>query len=80
MLVERIVGLQSGNERDCNNIIATVINHGHLVLEISDVEFEGLSWRRLDGEEVVDFHFKFMSRGVLVEEGIANLLKTSVRS
>jgi len=53
MLVEGMVGLQSSNECDRSNFIATVINHGHLVLKITDVAFEIFSWLHLDGEEVI---------------------------
>ena len=42
MLVE-VINLQHDNERDCSNIIATIINHDHLILKITDVALEGLS-------------------------------------
>ena len=45
--------MQSDNKHGRNNVIATVINHGHLVLKTTDVAFKGLSWLHLDGEEVV---------------------------
>ena len=43
VLVQRVIGLQSSNERDRSNIIVTVINHGHLVMEITNIALEGLS-------------------------------------
>jgi len=60
MLVDEMVGLQSGNERDYSNIIATVINHSHLVLKITDVAFEGFSWLHLDGEKMIVVLLKLM--------------------
>ena len=56
-----MVGLQSDNECGHSNIIATIINHSHLVLKITDVAFEGLSWLHLDGEEVVVALLKLLS-------------------
>jgi len=53
MLAEGIVSLQFGNERGRNNIISTIVNHSHMVMEITDVVFEGLSGLHFDGEEVV---------------------------
>ena len=50
-----MVGLQSGNEHGRNNIVHTVLNHGHLVLKTANVAFESLSWLHLDGEEMVLF-------------------------
>jgi len=78
MLVE-VINLQHGNERDCSSIIATIINHDHLILKITDVALEGLSWLYLDGEEVVDIPLELLSRGILVEEDITNILKASDR-
>ena len=48
-----MIGLQSGNECGHSNIVATVINHSYLALEITDVALEGLPWLHLDAEEVV---------------------------
>ena len=72
--VEGMVGLQFGNECLRNNIVATIINHSHLVMNITNVAFDGLSWLHFDGEEVVAVLLKFLSRGVLIEKCIANLL------
>ena len=69
----------SDNERGYSNIVATVINHGHLALKIIDVALEGLSWLHLDCEEVVVVPLALLPRGVLVEEDVANLLKDSER-
>jgi len=73
MLIDGMVGLQSDNKRD-RNIVATIINHSHLVMNITNVAFDGLSWLHFDGEEVVAVLLKFLSRGVLIEKCIANLL------
>ena len=80
MLVEGIVGLQSDNEYVRNNFIVAVLKHSHLVLKITDVAFESLSWLHLDGEEVVIVLLKLLSRCILVEESIANLFEASERS
>jgi len=79
MLIEGMVGQQSSNERGRSNIAATAINHGHLVLKITDIAFEGLSWLHLDGEEVIDV-LKLLPRGVLIEEGITKFLEALERS
>jgi len=80
MLVEKMVGLLSGNERGRSIIVTTIMNHGHLVLEITYVAFEYLSWLHLDGEEVVVVLLKLLPRGVLVEESVINLLEVLERS
>ena len=49
MFIEDVVGLQSGNECSCNNIVATIINHSHPILKITDIAFECLSWLHFDG-------------------------------
>ena len=49
-------------------------------MEIINVAFDGLSWLHLDGEKVVVVLLKLLPRGVLVEEGIANLLEAPERS
>ena len=76
-MIVGVVNLQSGNECDCSNIV-TVINHGHLVLKITDIVFEGYSCLHIDGEVVV-VSLELLSQGILVEEGITNLLKASKR-
>jgi len=73
MLVKKMVGLQSDNKRNRSNVIATVINHDHLVLKITDVAFKGLSWLHFDGEKVVVL--ELLPQGVLVEASVANFLK-----
>jgi len=79
MLVERVVSLHLGNERSCSNIVPTVINHGHLVLEVTVVAFEGFSWLHLHGEKMVVDPLELLSQGILVEEGFADLLRASER-
>ena len=59
MFTEGTIGMQSDNKHGRNNVIATVINHGHLVLETTDVAFKGLSWLHL-GEEVVAILLKLL--------------------
>ena len=73
-----VVGILFSNEHG-RNIIATVINYGHLALEITDVALECLSWLHLDCEEVIVILLKLLSRGVLIEDDVANLLKASER-
>jgi len=80
MLVEGIVGLQSDNEYVRNNFIVAVLKHSHLVLKITDVAFESLSWLHLNGEDVIVVLLKLLSQGVLVEEDIANLFEAPERS
>jgi len=80
MLVEGMVGLKFGNECGRNNFVATVVNHGQLVLKITYVAFEGLSWFHFDGEEVVAVFLKLLLRCILVEEGITNLFEAPDRS
>ena len=80
IFVKGVIGLQPNNECGCSNIIATVINHSHMVLEITDIAFDGIFWLHLDGEEVVATLLKLLSRGILIEEGITNLLEASEKS
>ena len=79
MLVKEVINLQPDNEHGCNNIVATVINHDHLILKITDVVLEGLTWLHLDCDEVIVVPLDFLSQGILVEENVANLLKASDR-
>jgi len=48
-----------------------------MVLEITNVAFEGLSWLHLDIKEMVAVLIKLLPRDVLVEEGIVNLFEAS---
>jgi len=65
------------------NVAATtsslLINQCHLALKITDVALEGLSLLHFDGEEVVVVLLKLLLRGILVEEDVADLLKTPER-
>ena len=72
VFVERVVGLQSGNECGCSDIITTVIDQCHLTLKITDVALECFFMFHLDREEMVVL-LKFLSRGILVKEDTANL-------
>ena len=79
MLIEGVVGLQSSGERGRNDIITIVINQRHLALEITDIALQGLSLLHLDSEEVVVVLLELLSRGILVEKGVANFLKAPER-
>ena len=57
-----------------------IVNHGQLVLKITYVAFEGLSWFHFDGEEMVVVFLKLLLRCILIEEGIANLFEALDRS
>ena len=49
-------------------------------LEITDATLQGLSLLYLDDDEVVAFLLELLPRGILVEEGIADFLKTLERA
>jgi len=70
-----VVGLQSGNEYSWSDIIAIVIDQHHLTLKITDVALQSFSLLHLDHKEMVVVLLKLLSRGILVEEGAADLLK-----
>ena len=66
--------MQPVNECGCGDIIATVINQGHLNMKIADAMFECLSLPHLERKEMVVL-LEFLSIGVLVEEGITDSSK-----
>ena len=80
VFVGGMVGLQPNNECGCDDIIATVINHGHLTLKIANVAFESFSFLHLERNEMVVVLLEFLPRGVLVEKSIADLLEAPERS
>ena len=79
MPIEGTVGLQSSSKCGYSDVITTVINQRHLGMEIADVTLQGLSLLHLDGEEVVVVLLEFLSRGILVEKGIADFLEAPKR-
>ena len=78
MLHQMFVGvadLQPIDERKGSHIVIAVIYQGHLVLKITDVMFEASSGLHLYCE-VFDVILKFLSRSVLVIEGLLHFFKT----
>ena len=80
LFIKGVIDLQSGDEGSCSDIIIFIINQNRLALKMIDVALESFSLLPLDRKEMVVILLELLPRGVLVTEGITDLLGALERS
>jgi len=80
VFVEKVIDLQSDDESSCDDIVIAAINQGHLALKMTDAVLESFSVLHFGRKKMIAILFELLSRGVLVEEDITDLLKALERA